>query len=144
MYWRLSSRHRVHNKHNRTKFQISEECLPNQIHQPNKRSVNISSSTQWNPKEQNSTTQKWVLIFIYAQCTRIIKASLFPSLLFFFFFFVLLFIQWITPEHHKFLSFHSSLQPQVMPFRLSVKPYNLTYFPFFLYIHTYIHTYIYI
>ena len=143
MYWRLSSRHRVHNKHNRTKFQISEECLPNQIHQPNKRSVNISSSTQWNPKEQNSTTQKWVLIFIYAQCTRIIKASLFPSLIFFFFFFVLLFIQWITLNTINFSLFILPYNPKSCPSAYLSNPITSRTFPFFYtYIHTYIHIYI--
>ena len=42
------SRNKAHIKHNGTgtMFQISEECLPTQFHQPNKRSITLAESTQ--------------------------------------------------------------------------------------------------
>ena len=42
--------HNNHIKHNGTKFQISDECFPNQILHPNKRSSTLLGNTQLIPK----------------------------------------------------------------------------------------------
>ena len=47
----LHSLHNVHIKHNVTKFQISNEYLPNQFRQPNKRSTTFLNNTHWIAKD---------------------------------------------------------------------------------------------
>lgn len=50
----LHSHHSVHIKHNGTRFQTKEDCLPNQLHHPNKRSVTISGNTHESPNVQKT------------------------------------------------------------------------------------------
>lgn len=50
----LHSHHSVHIKHSGTRFQTCEDCLPNQFHHWNKRSVTILGNTHESPKVQKT------------------------------------------------------------------------------------------
>lgn len=47
----------VHIKLNGTKFLIPEECFPNQLHHPNKRSTTLSGKTRDTKRSQSKTPQ---------------------------------------------------------------------------------------
>ena len=61
--WFLSL-HNLNIKRRGTKFQISDECLPTQFLQPNKRSMTFSGNTHRIPKDlkQNSTNHKQLML----------------------------------------------------------------------------------
>ena len=55
---RLCSRQTVHNKHNGTKFQISDSCLPKLLNHPYRRSLILFGNTQQTPKDHNTADHR--------------------------------------------------------------------------------------
>jgi hypothetical protein len=55
---RLRSRQTVHIRHNGTKFQVAETCLPQLLYHPKRRSTMRFGNTQQTPKEQSTAYHK--------------------------------------------------------------------------------------